>query len=87
MSLRCPSCPSNVPLGNGLLWECDNWCILLAEHGKLAGGVRILAGAFLAPGLKMCPSGVPRVPQMSLSAMVCPGNVIIVLGGKQNWVS
>ena len=35
----------------------------------------------------MCPSGVPRVPQKSLSAMVCPGNVLIGVHGKQNTVS
>ena len=32
----------------------------------------------------MCPSGVPRDHQMSLSAMVCPGNVLIGVRGKQN---
>ena len=35
----------------------------------------------------MCPSGVTRVPQMSLSAMVCPGNVLIGVHGKQKTVS
>ena len=35
----------------------------------------------------MCHSGVPRVPQMSLSAMVCPGNVLIGVHGKQKTVS
>ena len=32
----------------------------------------------------MCHSGVPRGLQMSLSAMVCPGNVLIGVRGKQN---
>ena len=36
----------------------------------------------------MCPSSVPRVPQMSPSAIVCPGIAIIIgLHGKQNMVS
>ena len=35
----------------------------------------------------MCPRGVPRVPQISLSAKVRPGNVIIGVLGKQNMVS
>ena len=35
----------------------------------------------------MCPSSVPRAPQMSLSAIVCPGIAIIGLHGKQNMVS
>ena len=34
----------------------------------------------------MCHSGVPRVPQMSLLAIVCPGNVQNGVRGKQNTV-
>ena len=53
----------------------------LIKYEKLAGAVRISAGDFLAPGQKICPSSVPRVPQMSLSATVLAGNVIIGLHG------
>ena len=65
-------CPSSVPrvpqmsLNHSLPWECDNWSTCLTKHEKLAGMVRISAGAFLAPGQEICPSSVPRVPQMSL---------------------
>ena len=81
MSLKCPMCPSNVRLSHSLPWEFVNWFKLLAKHEKLAGVVRISAGTFLAPGQKICPS---IVPQMSLSATVFPGNVIIGLHGKRN---
>ena len=50
------------------------------KYEKLAGLVRI-SGAFLAPGQKICPLSVPRVPQMPLSGNVFHGNVIIGLHG------
>ena len=71
-------CPSSVPrvpemsLNHSLPWECDNWSTWLSKYEKLAGVVRISAGAFLAPGQEICPSSVPRVPEMSLK---CPSNV------------
>ena len=73
-------CPSSVPrvpemsLNHSLPWECDNWSTCLTKHEKLAGVVRISAGAFLAPGQEICPSSVPRVPEMSLK---CPPNVLL----------
>ena len=66
-------CPSSIPrvpqmsLNHCVAWECDNWSIWLTKHEKLAGTVRISAGAFLAPGQEICPSSVPRVPEMSLN--------------------
>ena len=71
-------CPSSVPrfpqmyLNHSLPWECDNWSTWLSKYEKLVGVVRISAGAFLAPGQEICPSSVPRVPEMSLK---CPSNV------------
>ena len=68
-------CPSSVPrvpqmsLNHSLPWEseCDNWSTWLSKYEKLVGMVRISAGAFLAPGQEICPSSVPRVPEMSLN--------------------
>ena len=77
MSLKCPSCPSNVRFSHCFPWECDNWSTWLVKHEKLAGVVRISVGAFLAPGQKICPSGVPRVPHMSLVSLKCPSNVTL----------
>ena len=84
MSLKCSSCPSNVPLSHCFPWECEYWSTWLTKYEKLTGAVRISAGAFLVPGQKICPSNVPRVLQMSDSATVCPGNVIIPLHGYRN---
>ena len=38
-------------------------------------------------GCPSCPLGVPNVLQMSLSAIVCPGNAIVGVHGKQNMVT
>ena len=48
----------------------DNWSTWLSKHEKSAGAARISAGAFLAPGMKICPSSVPRVPQVSLKQYI-----------------
>ena len=67
MSLKCSSCPSNVPLNHCLPWKSNNCTTWLTKHEKSADVVGISAGAFLDPGQEICPSSVPRVPEMSLN--------------------